>query len=92
MGLPGFGIGIIIASFQMAGMSELDRERLKRWVRNKMPWGPKFLRWSIFILSGPSADELLDAAMAFWTASGVRGWKEWFSVRLWMLRCNRRLE
>jgi hypothetical protein len=32
-GLPGFGMAMIVADFQMAGMSALARDRLKSWVR-----------------------------------------------------------
>ena len=42
--LPGLRIGRIRADFQMAGISALWRERLKREVKNLMPLGPKCLR------------------------------------------------
>ena len=40
-GLPGLGMAMIVADFQMAGMSALARDRLNRWVRYCMPLGPR---------------------------------------------------
>jgi len=76
-GLPGLGIVIVVADFQMAGMSALEMERLNRWVRKLMPEGPRCWRWRMVRLSGPAAVEEPDCLMVSETDAGVKGGKEW---------------
>ena len=63
-GLPGFGRGMIMASFHIAGMAIFWTERFRVWVRNLTPRGPRCLRWRLVRLSGPVAVEFLDFRMA----------------------------
>ena len=51
--LFGFGMGIILASFQICGMVFRFRARFNVSVRNWMASGPRCLRWRILMLSGP---------------------------------------
>ena len=66
------GMGMIWACFQMAGMRELLREWLKRWVRKLRPRGPRCFRCLIVRPSGPAAVEFPPARMALATWSGVK--------------------
>ena len=90
-GLPGFGTGIITAFFQMAGSSEWTTDRLKRAVRKDIARGPKCLRWTIEIPSGPTAVEFLALTIAALVASSVTGEKEGSSFFFLFFRMTRRV-
>ena len=75
--MPAFGIGMRVARFQMDGISADCSNKLKKWVRNAWPRGPKCFRWSIVSPSGPAVIELLLCLMAFTTCSVVKAEKEW---------------
>ena len=59
--LFGLGIGMILASFRICGMSFVFRDMLKKYVRYFMATGPRCFRCLILILSGPV--ELLFGAL-----------------------------
>ena len=77
MGLPGLGRVMMVAVFQIEGMSDFARERLKSWVRKEMPEGPRCLRWRMVRLSGPVALEVPDFFMADKVSAVVKKGKEW---------------
>ena len=52
MSLPGFGIGMIIDDFHIAGIRRVVAERLKRVVMYSMALGPRFFKWKMLSLSG----------------------------------------
>ena len=72
-GLPGFGIGITSAVFQIAGMTASLTERLNKLVRNSIPLSPRCLRWREVKPSGPIAVKLLACLMASRVCSVVNG-------------------
>ena len=88
--MPGLGMGIIVAIFQMEGTSVLAIDRLKRAVRKLIAMGPKCLRNRILILSGPTAVEFPEDLMSSWTKPAVKGAKLW-SRRCDSLKCLARL-
>lgn len=51
--LLGFGIGMILASFQIWGIELFVRDRLNRSVRYCSAMGPRCFRWWMQMLSGP---------------------------------------
>ena len=66
-----------VARFRMDGMSADYSDRLKSWVRNAWPRGPRYFSWSIASPSEPVAIELLLCLMAFTTCSVVKPDKVW---------------
>jgi len=70
-------MAMMIALRQMAGMSACAIDRLKRWVKYWIPAGPRWRRWWMLRLSGPSAVEVPDSFMASRTSCGVKGLKLW---------------
>ena len=51
--LLGLGMGMILASFQICGMTFVLIDKLKMWVRNCMASGPRCFKCLMFMLSGP---------------------------------------
>ena len=68
---PGFGIGMTIEDFQIAGILEELTESLNSAVRYAVALGPKCFRWKMLSLSGPKAFVLLQLLMALVTRSVV---------------------
>ena len=69
--LPGFGIGMTMDDFQIAGIGQVMTESLNRAVRYAIALGPSCLRWAMLSLSGPKAFELLQLLIASATRSVV---------------------
>ena len=68
-----------IACFQIAGISEWFRERLKRSVRYCRPRGPRCWRCRMVRPSGPAARELPPFLMARETMKTEKGLRLWLS-------------
>ena len=72
-GLPGLGMGMMVAHFQIEGRSEWVMERLKRQVRKVTALGPKCFKWSIETPSGPTAVEFFARFIAAIVSSSLKG-------------------
>ena len=68
---------MMVADFQMDGMSALTMERLKRSVRKEIPEGPRCWRWRMVRLSGPADLEDPDCRMESEICDGVKEGKVW---------------
>ena len=68
---PGFGIGMTIEDFQIAGILEELAESLNSAVRYAVALGPKCFRRKMLSLSGPKAFVLLQLLIALVTRSVV---------------------
>ena len=55
---------MIRAFFQIEGILQVLRERLKRVVRKRRPLGPKCFKWRLERLFGPRAGEFFEDLMA----------------------------
>ena len=77
---PGFGIGMTIEDFQIAGILEELTESLNSAVRYAVALGSKCFRWKMLSLCGPKAFVLLQLLIALVTRSVVparySGWKK----------------
>jgi len=73
--LSGFGIGMVMAFFQICGMLLVWILWLMRRVRARVAMGPRCLRWRADIASGPAAGEFLVCFMARDTLVVVKGMK-----------------
>ena len=86
--LPGFGIGMTIADFQIDGIRQDVTESLKSTVRYSIPLDPKCFRWKMLSLYGPKARVLLQLRIPLVTWSVVNFTAEVNDFRLISLDTN----
>lgn len=89
--LFGFGIGMVMAFFQICGMRFVCIDLLMVFVRNCMAMGPRCLRCIIDMLSGPIAGEFLACLIAVvtcWVENGVCSSGVRFFVLRFVLRAS----
>ena len=67
MSLLGFGMGTMLANFNMCGIMLVLRAVFNILVRNTSPRGPMWFRCLIFSLSGPCELLFLLCFIASWT-------------------------
>ena len=69
--MPGFGIGMVIEDFHIAGIQQVVAGRLNMVVMYSIALGPRCFKWKMLSLSRPNTLQFLQLLIAFITRSVV---------------------